>query len=100
VVEHVVLLKPRPGVEPAAVTALWTGLGRLPGAIDGILSVEVGENSSPEGLDRGFTLGFVVRFRDSAARNGYLPHPDHLAVVPLVRAVAEEVLVFDLEVGS
>ena len=38
-----------------------------------------------------------MTFESAAARDIYLPHPDHLAVVPLVHAVAEQVLVFDLE---
>ncbi len=42
-------------------------------------------------------MGFVITFADAAARDAYLPHPAHVAVQPLVRAVAAEVLVFDLE---
>jgi hypothetical protein len=90
-------MRPRPEGDVTATTALWTALAGLVEKIPGIESVQVGENTSPEGLDRGFTLGFVVRFVDAAARDGYLPHPDHVAVVPLVQAVAEEVLVFDLD---
>lgn len=99
-VEHIVLMRPRPGADAAATAALWGALAGLVRTIPGIESVQVGENSSPEGLDRGFTLGFVVRFVDAAARDGYLPHPEHVAVIPLVQAVAEEVLVFDLDAGG
>jgi hypothetical protein len=99
VVDHIVLLKPHPNVPDAAITALWSGLGSLATTIPGIESIQVGVNTSPEGLAQGFTLGFVVRFEDAAARDGYLPHPDHVAVVPLVRAVADDVLVFDLELS-
>lgn len=97
-VQHVVLLQPRADVSDAAVADLWRGLADLRGVIPGIEDIVSGPNSSPEGLEQGYTLGFVVRFSDTAARDAYLPHPAHLAVVPLVRAVAERVLVFDLEV--
>lgn len=95
-VEHVVLLKPKATVTDAAIADLWSGINGLATVIPGITEIQVGVNGSPEGLDRGFTLGFIVRFVDEAARDAYLPHPAHQAVVPLVLAVADEVLVFDL----
>jgi hypothetical protein len=94
---HVVLLQPRPGIAGAAVTDLWEAMHGLSTAIDGVEHVACGPNTSPEPLAQGYTLGFVVRFANAAARDAYLPHPAHQAVVPLVQAVAERVLVFDLE---
>lgn len=93
---HVVLMRPRPSIEAAHVDELWLALRSLAHEIGGIEDVSCGENASPEGLDQGYTLGFVVRFADAAARDAYLPHPAHVAVIPLVQAVAEQVLVFDL----
>lgn len=95
--EHVVLIKPKPEADTAAIAALWAGLGGLVESIPGITNLVVGENVSPEGKDNGYSLGFIVTFRNQAARDAYLPHPEHLAVVPLVRAVADDVLVFDIE---
>jgi hypothetical protein len=97
VIEHIVLIKPKPDVDPAAIVALWSGLGGLVETIPGIENLAVGENVSPEGKDNGYTLGFVVTFADEASRDRYLPHPEHVAVVPLVQAVAEDVLVFDID---
>ena len=96
-VEHIVLLKPKPEADELRIAALWDGIAGLKGLIPGIESIRVGVNSSPESLSQGYTLGFVVTFESSVSRDGYLPDPDHLAVVPLVHAVAAEVLVFDLE---
>ena len=98
-IDHIVLLKPKSGVSDSALAALWVGIQGLQTQIPGIQAIHVGSNTSPEDLDRGFTLGFTVRFNDAAARDAYLPHPEHLAVVPLVLAVADEVLVFDLDIG-
>ncbi len=94
---HVVLLRPRPGIASAAIDDLNAAVAGLRDKIAGIRSVSWGDNVSPEGLGRGYRHGFVVTFEDAAARDAYLPHPDHLAVVPLVRAVAADVLVYDLE---
>ncbi len=93
---HVVLMRPRPDVDAAQVDDLWHALRSLAHEIRGIEDMSCGENASPEGLDQGYTLGFVVRFTDAAARDAYLPHPAHVAVIPLVQAVAEQVLVFDV----
>jgi hypothetical protein len=95
---HVVLLQPRAGTTEDQVAELWRAMDGLRSAIPGIAEIACGPNTSPEGLEQGYTLGFVVRFVDAAARDTYLPHPAHLAVVPLVQAVADRVLVYDLEV--
>jgi hypothetical protein len=97
VIEHFVLLKPNSDVRATDISALWAGIDRMRNAIPGIASVAYGENISSEGKDRGFAIGFIITFEDRDARDNYLPHPEHLAVVPLVHAIAAEVLVFDIE---
>ena len=95
-IDHMVLLKRRPDAADDAVARLWAALADLPWRIQGIVDVRCGPNTSPEGIDHGYDLGFVVVFASAADRDAYLPHPDHQAVVPLVHAVASDVLVFDL----
>ncbi|NRD26330.1 Dabb family protein [Frigoribacterium sp. VKM Ac-2836] len=65
--------------------------------IDGVLSVSSGESVSPEQLEAGFDWMLVVRFRDTAARDGYLPHPSHLPVASHLRDASARVVVFDVE---
>ncbi len=48
--------------------------------ISGILDIQHGSNTSPEGLSGGFRDGFTVSFENAAARDAYLVHPDHVAV--------------------
>jgi hypothetical protein len=45
--------------------------------IPGILSFEQGRNHSPEKLDQGFTHVYLVTFSSVAARDAFLPHPEH-----------------------
>jgi hypothetical protein len=40
-------------------------------------------------MARGFTHGFCMGFRDAAARDAYLPHPEHARVVQMVAGVLE-----------
>ena len=94
---HVVLLKLKPGTSVAEVAAAREAAVGLRDRIPGIRSIEWGPNTSPEGLGQGYDLGVVMAFEDAAVRDAYLPHPDHQAIVPLITAIAETVLVFDLE---
>lgn len=101
-IRHVVLLRPAPAADPAAIAAALDGIVALKEAMPGILAVRTGANVSPEGLGRGFTRGFTMDFVDAAARDAYLPHPAHQAAGAALVAVAEGgiegILVFDLEV--
>ena len=76
-IRHVVLFKLRPELGPADVEKIMAGLFALKAVIPGMLNVSGGKDVSPEGLQRGHTHGFTVDFADMAARDAYLPHPDH-----------------------
>jgi len=94
---HVVLFALKPDVDAAALGDLGNALAALPSKIPGIVDYAWGENVNPEGLDRGYRHGFVMTFESIAARDAYLTHPAHTAVHPLIDAVTDTVLVFDLE---
>lgn len=94
---HIVLFAPKPDTDPAGWDALQAAILDLPNRIDGIDSVSWGANVSAEGIGRGYETGFVMTFVDTAARDAYLPHPAHLAVIPAIEALVERTLVFDLE---
>lgn len=94
---HIVLLKSAPAATAEAAETLRKALEALVGTIPGLTSFVWGANVSPEGKGKGFDLGFVMEFESAEARDVYLPHPAHVAVFPLVEAVAADVLVYDLE---
>jgi hypothetical protein len=64
--------------------------------IDGVLSVSSGPSISGEGLEGGFDWMLVVRFRDRAALDAYLPHPEHLPVAGFLGDSAARVVVVDI----
>ena len=79
-VKHVVLLRFKRDMPADTLTQLFKSLDDLRQKIPSLLDVSAGTNSSPEGLAKGFTHGFVMTFADEASRDAYLPHPDHEAV--------------------
>jgi hypothetical protein len=85
-VRHVVLVRFKTQVN---VTEIFSALKMLQDKMPGILSISAGKDNSPEGLQRGNTYGFTVDFVDTAARDAYLPHPEHQRVGAMIVAAAE-----------
>ncbi|NKB71203.1 MAG: Dabb family protein [Candidatus Latescibacteria bacterium] len=99
-IQHIVLLKLKSGTTQEQKAVLLEGLVALKrdNKISGIESVTGGDNNSPEGKTHGFDWGFVMTFTDAAARDAYLPHPDHKALGQnLLRPIVDDVLVLDYE---
>lgn len=88
-ITHVVLLKIRRDVPQSQVDAVFAALAGLRTKIPGMLSFSGGAYTSPEGLHKGFTHGFVMTFTDAAARDAYLPHPEHEVVKAMVLKVLD-----------
>ncbi|MCL7997252.1 Dabb family protein [Brucella sp. 21LCYQ03] len=101
---HIVLIRFRSDVDDAEIQGVLDGVTALRETIGGILSVSTGANVSPESLEKGFRHGFVIDFKDEAARDAYLPHPDHVIVgtklVELAESGLEGILVFDYNCRS
>ena len=85
-IRHVVLCRFKPDAD---VEAIFTALHELQNKIGGILAVKAGKDMSPEGLQKGFSHGFTVDFTDAAARDAYLPHPEHQKVGAMIVAAVE-----------
>ena len=96
-VKHVVLFKAREGTPESDVSQVLGELKGLIGVIPGLLDCSGGANNSPEGRAQDLTHGFVMTFESVAARDGYLPHPEHRRAAGGLRAFAEDILVFDFE---
>ncbi|MFC7065654.1 Dabb family protein [Brucella rhizosphaerae] len=101
-IRHIVLIRFRSDIESSEIEAALDQVVALREKIEGIVAITVGGNVSPEALDKGFQHGFVVDFADKAARDAYLPHPDHVVVgtrlVELADNGIEGILVFDYSV--
>ncbi|MBT2502436.1 Dabb family protein [Curtobacterium sp. ISL-83] len=92
---HVVLVQWRDGADRAdAADAVVRQ--HLP-LIEGVESVRSGRSVSTEGLEDGFDWMLVVRFRDRAALEAYLPHPEHQPVATFIGDAGARVVVFDID---
>jgi hypothetical protein len=103
-IHHLVLFRFRGDLPPEAVPAMFAELWTLPERIDGITDLRGGPDCSREGLSKGFTHGFCMTFRDAAARDAYLPHPEHQRVVdlllPMLEGGLDGVITFDFDDGA
>lgn len=92
---HTVLLDLDPSKPEETQTAL-AGLTSL-AALPGVVSMHAGPDVSPENLADGFSHAAVAVFESTAARDAYLPAPEHLAVVRQLQACMRRVIVVDIE---
>lgn len=92
---HVVLFKFKAEAPSSAIEEIEQAFASLPSKISEISAFEWGTNNSPEGLDKGFTHGFILTFASEADRDAYLPHPDHKRFGEILDPWLEDVLVLD-----
>ncbi|MBI2808917.1 MAG: Dabb family protein [Planctomycetes bacterium] len=93
-IHHIVLVK-FPAAKAHRMAELFGALDGLRKVIPGFESIEGGAYSSPEGLNQGYTHGFVMVFADAAARDVYLGHPEHEKVKQAFLPDLEGVIAFD-----
>lgn len=100
-VNHTVLFKFKDEVTQEQIDDLFKTLAsfKTEGKVPGIESLSWGPYESPEGRNGGFTWGFSMIFESTEARDNYLPHPEHIAVVnvilPLLKDEPNAVIAFD-----
>lgn len=76
-VRHVVVFKYTEDATEAQIQEITDAFKALKDKIPGITGFEYGVNNSPEGLNQGFTHVYLMTFENEAARDVYLPHPEH-----------------------
>ena len=94
-IKRIVLFKFKGGTTEEKIGEIFENLGGLKAQIDGVLDYSAGPYSSPDGLNQGYSHGFVLTFRDEVARDGFGPHPEHQRVVGILGPHVEGVLAFD-----
>jgi hypothetical protein len=86
VLRHVVMFKFKDSSSPEDIKKV---------EIKEIKDFEWGINNSPENLNQGLTHCFLVTFGSEKDREIYLPHPDHLAFVEILKPHLDKVTVID-----
>ena len=101
-VRHVVVFKYKKDASPDKIAQVTRAFRELRTKIPGITAFEDGVNNSPEGKNLGFTHVYLLTFESVAARDAYLPHPEHKKFGELLGklAVLEDAFVVDYVAGS
>lgn len=99
-IQHIVLLKFKQEVTNEKISYLFGLLEELPQLIEGITYYLGGPNVSFEGLNQGYTHGFIMTFSSVAARDAYLPHPEHERVKAELLQNIDSVIAFDIASNS
>ncbi len=101
-VRHVVVFKYKPGASAEQIQQVTRAFRDLRKKIPGITGFEDGVNNSPEKKNLGFTHVYMMTFEDAAARDAYLPHPEHKKFGELLGklAILEDAFVVDYVPGS
>lgn len=95
--DHIVLFKVVPEATRAQAEKMLKEIIALKSVIPGIISASAGINFSDRA--KGYTHGLVMRFRDRAALEAYLPHPAHQGVIKeFIQPISTERLVVDYDV--
>ncbi len=94
-VRHIALFQFKPEITQGKINECFDALKGMLGRIPGIVDFEHGPYDSPEGLNEGFTHGFIMTFDSPESRDAYLPHPIHEEVKDIVVPCLEKVVVFD-----
>lgn len=97
-VQHMVLLKFKEETGDDKIVEIFNQLEELTRLIGGITYFAGGPYSSHEGLNQGYSHGFIMTFESAAARDTYLPHPEHERVKQAILPCIEGVVAFDFEV--
>jgi hypothetical protein len=90
---HIVLMKFKPGVKDEEIRDLEKALDQLPNQIMEIEIYEFGRDVLRSA--RSYDFGLVSLFANPAALARYQNHPEHLPVVEKVKAMCENVVTVD-----
>lgn len=96
-VRHLVVFKYKADATAEQIAEATNAFKALKDKIPGIVSFEDGANISTEKKDLGFNHVYMLTFENVAARDAYLPHPDHEKFGQLLGKlkVVEDVFVVD-----
>ena len=93
--KHAVFFRFKQDTSAEDIQKMEEAFAALPSKIDAIKQFEWGINNSPEKHSDGFTHCFMVTFDSEEGRAVYLPHPDHLAYVEILKPVLDAPRVLD-----
>ena len=98
--KHYGVFQFKEGTTEADIDNCFSAMMGMVGKIPGLLDMAHGPYDSAEGLNDGYTHGFIMTFDSGESRDAYLPHPVHEEVKEIVVPHLERLVVFDFEVAD
>lgn len=92
---HFISVKLLPGAPVDDVIASFFALDQLPG----VQSLELGSNSSREGLSRKHDLGFFITLHSEVELRAFLASPERATFMESLQSHIDELFIFDFESG-
>ncbi|QDT65235.1 Dabb family protein [Calycomorphotria hydatis] len=99
-VKHFGAFKFHAEVTSNEIEECFSAMRGMVGRIPGLIKFIHGPYESSEGLNDGFTHGFIMTFDSPQSRDSYLPHPIHEEVKVIVVPKIEKVIAFDFNVSA
>ena len=90
-IRHILLIRFTPEATTLQIASVREAFLSVPVRIQGVASVEWGENNSPGGKNVGYTHCVMMTFADEAARQRYLAHPEHGAIKEIFRPILNNI---------
>ena len=90
-IDHLVFLAVREDASSEDVEDLISSIRGLKDTVPGVVDLSAGENFSER--SGGYTHGLFVRFESREDLQGYMKHPDHLAVAEKLDALTTRIVV-------
>ena len=90
-IDHLVFVSVRGEASPEDVEDLISSIRGLKDTVPGVVDLSVGENFSER--SGGYTHGIFVRLESVEDLQGYMKHPDHLAVVEKLDRLTSRIVV-------
>jgi len=94
-VKHFGLFQFKEEVSESQIESCFQEMNSMVGKVPGLLEVLHGPYMGSEGLNDGFSHGFIMTFDSVETLEAYLSHPEHERVKEIVLPCLERVIVFD-----
>ncbi|SBS26703.1 Stress responsive A/B Barrel Domain protein [Marinomonas spartinae] len=98
-IRHVLFIKFKDSATHEDISICFGNFEAIQTKVDGIESVEWGENSSVEDRNKGYSHCVLMTFVDQGSLDHYLPHPEHMALKAQLGPIMEDIIVFDYELS-
>ena len=98
-IRHILLIEFKAETSDHQLAFMRQAFLNIPAQVEGVEALEWGANNSPEGLNKTYSHCVQMTFTDESARESYLPHPAHKALLDIFLPLLEDIVVFDYEIS-